>query len=156
MRALATCLKHQADCEAELSRLHDNVRLTTDDLRQNHLTGVLDMGFLAAHRRYMIAMQRQGRFGVHAPLLGQEAAVVGSVMALDPQTDWLVPTYREIVGMAMHGCTLKRLVVCRWRCVSSRLRPSRWSLSCSSRCRWAASFRTRKASRSRTLESLQC
>jgi flagellar FliJ protein len=59
MRALATCLKHQSDCEAELSRLHDNVRLITDDLRQNHLTGVLDMGFLAAHRRYMIAMQRQ-------------------------------------------------------------------------------------------------
>src|SRR3954451_12447200 len=59
MRAVATCLKHQSDCEAELSRLHDNVRRITDDLRQNHLTGVLDMGFLAAHRRYMIAMQRQ-------------------------------------------------------------------------------------------------
>jgi len=59
MRVLATCLKHQADCEAELSHLDDSVRRTTDDLRQNHLTGVLDMGFLAAHRRYMIAMQRQ-------------------------------------------------------------------------------------------------
>jgi flagellar FliJ protein len=59
MRVLATCLKHQADCEAELARLNDNVRQTNDDLREHHLTGVLDMNFLAAHRRFMNAMQRQ-------------------------------------------------------------------------------------------------
>lgn len=60
MRALATCLKHQAECEADLKRLQDSVQQSNDDLRQNHLTGVLDMGFLAAHRRFMIAVQRQG------------------------------------------------------------------------------------------------
>ena len=59
MRALATCLKHQADCERDLAQLNDNVRQTNDDLRANHLTGVLDMNFLAAHRRFMNAMQRQ-------------------------------------------------------------------------------------------------
>ena len=62
-----------------------------------------------AFDRKAIAMQRQGRFGVHAPLMGQEAAVVGSVMALDPETDWVVPTYREVLAMAIHGCTLRRI-----------------------------------------------
>jgi pyruvate dehydrogenase E1 component alpha subunit len=56
-----------------------------------------------------IAMQRQGRFGVHAPLMGQEAAVVGSMLALDQDSDWVVPTYREVLAMAMHGCTLQRI-----------------------------------------------
>ena len=59
MRALATSLKHQADCDAELKRLNDTVQQTNDDVRRNHLTGVLDMDFLAAHRRFMNAMQRQ-------------------------------------------------------------------------------------------------
>src|SRR3954453_13820657 len=59
MRLLATALTHQSDCEAELQSLQESVGRTNDDLRQNHLTGVLDMSFLAAHRRYMIAMQRQ-------------------------------------------------------------------------------------------------
>ena len=58
MRILATCLKHQSDCEADLAQLNDNVKQTNDDVRQR-LTGVLDMGFLAAHRRFMNAMQRQ-------------------------------------------------------------------------------------------------
>jgi pyruvate dehydrogenase E1 component alpha subunit len=62
-----------------------------------------------AFDRKAIAMQRQGRFGVHAPLMGQEAAAVGSVMALDAADDWLVPTYREVLAMAMHGCTLRRI-----------------------------------------------
>jgi len=59
MRALATCLKHQTECDAELKRLNDSVQQTNDDVRRNHLTGVLDMDFLAAHRRFMNAMQRQ-------------------------------------------------------------------------------------------------
>ena len=62
-----------------------------------------------AFDRKAIAMQRQGRFGVHAPLMGQEAAVVGSTLALDPSRDWVVPTYREVLAMAMHGCTLPRI-----------------------------------------------
>jgi flagellar FliJ protein len=60
MRLLATCLKQQAECEADLVRLNDGVRQSNEDLRRNHLTGVLDMNFLSAHRRFMISMQRQG------------------------------------------------------------------------------------------------
>jgi flagellar FliJ protein len=59
MRALATALKHQSDCELELQKLNDTVQQTNDDVRRNHLTGVLDMDFLTAHRRFMNAMQRQ-------------------------------------------------------------------------------------------------
>lgn len=81
MRALATCLKHQSDCEAELGLLHDNVRRITDDLRQNHLTGVLDMGFLAAHRRYMIAMQRQA-MGIAQKIAAAQQRVTEARLAL--------------------------------------------------------------------------
>ncbi len=40
------------------------------------------------------ALQRQGELGIWAPLLGQEAAQVGSGRALRPQ-DFAFPTYRE-------------------------------------------------------------
>jgi pyruvate dehydrogenase E1 component alpha subunit len=79
--------------------------LTGDQL----LTGLRWMMLSRAFDERAIALQRQGRFGVHAPLLGQEAAVVGSALALDPQRDWLVPTYREMVGLAMHGLGIQRI-----------------------------------------------
>src|SRR5438105_59816 len=53
-------------------------------------------------------LQRQGRLGVFSPVLGQEAAVVGSAMALDPTRDWLVPQYRELPAMLMHGYPLHK------------------------------------------------
>jgi TPP-dependent pyruvate/acetoin dehydrogenase alpha subunit len=46
----------------------------------------------------VIGLQRQGRFGVYSPGLGQEAAIVGSAMALDPGKDWIVPQYRELMA----------------------------------------------------------
>ena len=59
MRALATALKIQADCERELEQLNATVQKSNDDVRRNHLVGILDMSFLAAHRRFMNAMHRQ-------------------------------------------------------------------------------------------------
>ena len=61
MRTLAVCIQRQADCQAELSRVNDTVLQTTEDVRRNHLIGVLDMSFLAAHRRFMVSMQRQAQ-----------------------------------------------------------------------------------------------
>jgi pyruvate dehydrogenase E1 component alpha subunit len=49
-----------------------------------------------------LALQRQGRLGTYAPLLGQEAAQVGSAYALTPE-DWLFPSYREHAALAMRG-----------------------------------------------------
>jgi pyruvate dehydrogenase E1 component alpha subunit len=44
-------------------------------------------------------LQRQGELGVYTPLLGQEAAQVGTAYALE-ENDWIFPSYREL-AMAM-------------------------------------------------------
>jgi len=58
-RELAVRLKALTDAQADLSRMRDSVQQANDDLKQNHLTGPLDMNFLAAHRRFLTSMQRQ-------------------------------------------------------------------------------------------------
>ena len=45
-------------------------------------------------------LQRQGELGVYTPLLGQEAAQVGTAYALDEQ-DWIFPSYRELAMAIM-------------------------------------------------------
>lgn len=52
----ATLVSLQNDLQA----LDDALRAASEDMRNNHLTGALDMNFLAAHRRFVNAMQRQG------------------------------------------------------------------------------------------------
>src|SRR3989338_102637 len=41
-----------------------------------------------------ILMQRQGKLGTYAPVVGQEAAQVASAYALS-DNDWVFPSYRE-------------------------------------------------------------
>src|SRR5207249_11542136 len=41
------------------------------------------------------ALQRQGELAVYPPLIGQEAAQVGSAFALE-ESDWIFPSYREL------------------------------------------------------------
>ena len=55
----------------------------------------------------VIALQRQGQFGVYSPGTGQEASIVGSAMALDPERDWIVPQYRELMATVHHGLPLE-------------------------------------------------
>lgn len=53
----------------------------------------------------MMALQRQGRIGFYGEAMGQEAAVVGSAAASEPQ-DWVVPALRE-AGIGLYrGMTL--------------------------------------------------
>ncbi len=52
--------------------------------------------------RQAINLTRQGALGVFASSLGQEAAQVGAVFALDAD-DWLFPTYRDTVGTFARG-----------------------------------------------------
>lgn len=47
-----------------------------------------------------ISWQRQGIIPAYAPELGQEAAQVGSALAVDPHRDFVFPTYREL-GVAL-------------------------------------------------------
>lgn len=54
-----------------------------------------------------ISLQRQGRLGTFAPATGQEAAIVGSALALDPAVDWIVPQYREMAALHRHGYSME-------------------------------------------------
>lgn len=82
---------------------------------------VLDDEFVLEGLRWMklsrafdvraIALQRQGKLGVVAPVIGQEAAVVGSAMAFDPTMDWLVPQYRELPAYLIWGLPLTKYIL---------------------------------------------
>src|SRR4029450_2985291 len=51
------------------------------------------------------ALQRQGELAVYPPLIGQEAAQVGSAFALE-QSDWIFPSYRELGAAVVRGVDL--------------------------------------------------
>jgi len=53
----------------------------------------------------MMALQRQGRIGFYGEAVGQEAAIVGSAAASEPQ-DWIVPALREAGVGIYRGLTL--------------------------------------------------
>ncbi|MEK6791383.1 MAG: pyruvate dehydrogenase (acetyl-transferring) E1 component subunit alpha [Deltaproteobacteria bacterium] len=53
-----------------------------------------------------LSLQREGRLGTYASILGQEASQVGSALAFDP-SDWIIPSFREsgvliAMGYPMH------------------------------------------------------
>lgn len=56
--------------------------------------------------QYALKLQREGRLGTYAPILGQEASQIGSAVALN-KSDWVFPSYREsgvyiAVGYPIH------------------------------------------------------
>jgi 2-oxoisovalerate dehydrogenase E1 component alpha subunit len=51
------------------------------------------------------ALQRQGELAVYPPLVGQEAAQVGSAFAME-RSDWLFPSYRELGAAVVRGVDL--------------------------------------------------
>lgn len=53
------------------------------------------------------SLQRQGRIGTYPPFEGQEAAQVGSALALR-ENDWLFPTYRDHGAMLTFGADMTR------------------------------------------------
>jgi pyruvate dehydrogenase E1 component alpha subunit len=93
--------------------------LKPDGTRVEGVESRMDEEFLLEALRWMlmsrlydervIALQRQGRFGVFSPGLGQEASIVGSSMALDPARDWIVPQYRELMATVRHGHPLANI-----------------------------------------------
>jgi len=58
-RELAVQMAEMNRLTEQLRQLDATVQTATADVRTNRLTGVLDMAFLAGHRRFMIATQRQ-------------------------------------------------------------------------------------------------
>jgi flagellar FliJ protein len=59
-RELAVVQAELNQLTAQLKELESNTQSATQDLRINRLTGKLDMTFIAAHRRFMVSVQRQG------------------------------------------------------------------------------------------------
>ncbi|SFE41824.1 pyruvate dehydrogenase (acetyl-transferring) E1 component subunit alpha [Alteribacillus iranensis] len=55
-------------------------------------------------------LQRQGRLGTYAMYEGQEAAQVGSALALDTM-DWMLPTYRDHGALLTHGAEMMRVLL---------------------------------------------
>jgi len=65
-----------------------------------------------------ITLTRQGALGVFASSLGQEAAQVGAVFALD-ENDWLFPSYRDTVGTFARGVDIVEILALfqgSWHC----------------------------------------
>ncbi len=59
--------------------------------------------------RRMLMLQRQGRIGFYGPILGQEAATVGSVAAMEDR-DWIFPALREGAAAMMRGMSLSETI----------------------------------------------
>ncbi len=53
-----------------------------------------------------VKLQRQGRMGTYAPSKGQEAAQVGSALAMG-EDDWLFPAFRELGAYMIRGFALE-------------------------------------------------
>ncbi|OYD07375.1 pyruvate dehydrogenase (acetyl-transferring) E1 component subunit alpha [Paludifilum halophilum] len=60
--------------------------------------------------RRSVTLQRQGRIGTYAPMEGQEAAQVGSALALGKE-DWIFPSYREHGVAMVAGMPLDRILL---------------------------------------------
>lgn len=58
----------------------------------------------------MLRLQRQGRIGTFAPVMGQEAANVGATAALR-SSDWMVVAFREAAGELMRGRSMEDLLL---------------------------------------------
>ena len=58
-RELAAAQAQVARLDGELRALDGTVRGATQDMRDNRLVGRLDMAYIAAHRRFTVAMQRR-------------------------------------------------------------------------------------------------
>lgn len=72
-RQLALKLKAMVELQQELQQLQSSLETANQDMRQNRLVGRLDMGFLAAHRRFLTGMQRQAIGIVQKLALAQRA-----------------------------------------------------------------------------------
>ncbi|WP_018924320.1 pyruvate dehydrogenase (acetyl-transferring) E1 component subunit alpha [Salsuginibacillus kocurii] len=60
-----------------------------------------------------VNLQRQGRIGTYVQYEGQEAAQVGSALALE-KGDWMLPTYRDHAATLTFGQTMRNLLL-NWR-----------------------------------------
>src|SRR5207302_5220737 len=81
-------------------------KLSPGALRSLHRAMVLARRF----DERMVRLQRQGRIGTFAPIKGQEASQLGSVVTLRA-TDWMVPSFRETAAMIWRGWPIEKILL---------------------------------------------
>ncbi len=72
----------------------------SDETLRSMLTAMLSS---RVYSQRVFNLQRQGRAGTNAPVDGSEAILAGVEHALDPSEDWVLPQYRELVGLERFG-----------------------------------------------------
>jgi len=60
-----------------------------------------------------LRMNREGRLGTYAPMIGEEASIVGTGYAME-KNDWLFPSFRENTTMFLRGVPFEKLLL-YWR-----------------------------------------
>jgi pyruvate dehydrogenase E1 component alpha subunit len=66
------------------------------------------MLFTRAYDDKSVKLQRQGRMGTYAPILGQEAVASAAALAMG-KDDWVLPTYRETQAYIARGVPLEKI-----------------------------------------------
>lgn len=80
-RDLAVAQAEMVRLDSELQAVNRDVQQSTADVRDHHLVGRLDMTYLAAHRRYMLGMQRKV-LAMAQKIAGQQQVVDAARRAL--------------------------------------------------------------------------
>lgn len=87
----------------EPERVMEELRRSTGGTREGPLYTYYTMLLARALSERMWVLARQGKALFVVTGDGHEAAQVGSARALDPDTDWLVPYYRDIGSVLVMG-----------------------------------------------------
>ncbi|WP_397538358.1 pyruvate dehydrogenase (acetyl-transferring) E1 component subunit alpha [Rummeliibacillus pycnus] len=58
----------------------------------------------------LLRLQRQGRICTYPPFSGQEAAQIGSGMALN-EKDWICPSYRDLAACLVRGMSIESILM---------------------------------------------
>lgn len=90
--------------------LNEEGEIVNDDLNPNlsdeELIELMSrMVYVRILDQRSISLNRQGRLGFYAPTAGQEASQLASHFALE-QEDWILPGYRDVPQIVMHGLPL--------------------------------------------------
>jgi flagellar protein FliJ len=80
-RDLALRQAHLAELEQSLRQLSGRAQAANEYLRKNHLVGRVDMSYLAAHRRFLVAMQR-GRLEIMQRMAIAQTQVAEALAAI--------------------------------------------------------------------------
>lgn len=97
--------KQQTKTEKALP--HASLGLERDDLLEMYRTMVL----ARMHDERAKIIQRQGKISFTVTGIGHEAAAVGAVWALDKDTDWFLPYYRDTGAVLALGMTPYELML---------------------------------------------